>query len=150
MVDEAIQNNDIDFVPKMEVLAKKGAVSEQTVEAVKTLIDLSLKNEGTSLSEWMSNGMQARKEKIDETRGKIQDLNNSMKEEVKKPEPAQKEQSTVEEDNKTYYHGTSYDFEVPKSMRELSKSEEGKNVEPANIGGASPFVHLSEDKTIAE
>jgi len=55
-----------------------------------------------------------------------------------------------QDDNKTYYHGTSYDFEVPKSMRELSKSEEGKNVEPANIGGASPFVHLSEDKSIAE
>lgn len=80
MVDEAIKKNDIDFVPKMEVLAKKGAVSEQTVEAVKTLLDLSLQNEGTSLSEWMSNGMQARKEKIDETRGKIQDLNNSMQE----------------------------------------------------------------------
>lgn len=84
MVDEAIQNNDIDFVPKMEVLAKKGAVSEQTVEAVKTLLDLSLQNEGTSLSEWMSNGMQARKEKIDETRGKIQELNIKVKEEEKK------------------------------------------------------------------
>lgn len=80
MVQEAIEKNDIDFVPKMEVLAQKGAVSEQTVEAVKTLLDLSLQNEGTSLSEWMSNGMQARKEKIDETRGKIQELNNSMKE----------------------------------------------------------------------
>lgn len=80
MVHEAIQKNDIDFVPKMEVLAQKGAVSDKTVEAVKTLLDLSLQNEGTSLSEWMSNGMQARKEKIDETRGKIQDLNNSMKE----------------------------------------------------------------------
>lgn len=93
MVDEAIQKNDIDFIPKMEVLAKKGAVSEQTVEAVKTLLDLSLQNEGTSLSEWMSNGMQARKEKIDETRGKIQDLNNSMKEEEKTQEKTKVEQA---------------------------------------------------------
>ncbi len=69
---------------------------------------------------------------------------------INKEEKTKEEQATVEEDNKTYYHGTSYDFEVPKSMRELSKSEEGKNVEPANIGGASPFVHLSEDKSIAE
>ena len=30
----------------------------------------------------MTNGLQARKEKIDETRGKIQDLNNKMKDTV--------------------------------------------------------------------
>lgn len=80
MVQEAIEKNDIDFVPKMEVLAQKGAVSEQTVEAVKTLLDLSLKNEGTTLEEWTQKGMEERKTKIDETRGKLQELNNSMQE----------------------------------------------------------------------
>lgn len=42
----------------------------------------------------MTNGLQARKEKIDETRGKIQDLNNAMKEEVKPQEKTFEENLT--------------------------------------------------------
>lgn len=45
MVDEAIDKNDIDFIPKMEVLEKKEAISRETVDAVKTLLDLNLKNQ---------------------------------------------------------------------------------------------------------
>lgn len=45
MVDEAIEKNDIDFIPKMEVLEKKEAISRETVDAVKTLLDLNLKNQ---------------------------------------------------------------------------------------------------------
>lgn len=45
MVDEAIEKNDIDFVPKMEVLAEKDVISRDTVDAVKTLLDINLKNQ---------------------------------------------------------------------------------------------------------
>lgn len=55
MVDEAIQKNDIDFIPKMEVLLQKDAISRDTVDAVKTLLDLNLKNQGSSYEEWMTN-----------------------------------------------------------------------------------------------
>jgi len=46
-----------------------------------------------------------------------------------------------------FYHGTSGEFDSIKTMRQLRK--EGSLVEPSNIGGNSPFVHLSEDKNIA-
>jgi len=81
MVDQAVEKNDIDFLPKMDVLVKKEAISQETADAVKTLLDLKLQEQGTTVDEWMQNGAKERKAKINETRAKIQDLNTKMKEE---------------------------------------------------------------------
>lgn len=64
----------------MEVLAQKEAISRDTVDAVKTLLDINLKNEGSSYEEWMTNGLQERKAKIEETQGKMQTINTSIQE----------------------------------------------------------------------
>ena len=45
MIEKAVEKNDIDFIPKMEALAQKDAISEATVEAVKTLMDLKLNDQ---------------------------------------------------------------------------------------------------------
>lgn len=95
MVDEAVQKNDIDFLPKMDVLVKKEAISQETEDAVKTLLDLKLQEQGTTVDEWMKNGTKERKDKINETRAKIQDLNKKMKEE-KAQTPAEEKTQVIE------------------------------------------------------
>lgn len=131
MVDQAVEKNDIDFLPKMDVLVKKEAISQETADAVKTLLDLKLQEQGTTVDEWMQNGAKERKAKINETRAKIQDLNTKMKEE--------KAQTPAEE--KTYYHGTLNDFE------EFSLQKAGENTgwENAKFG-----IFFTEDRKLAE
>lgn len=54
----------------------------------------------------------------------------------------------IEADSTPYYHGSGDIFETIKSTNQMR--EEGIDVRPSNIGGNSPFVHLTEDKILAE
>lgn len=51
---------------------------------------------------------------------------------AKKTKTTKVEKVETQDAPKIYYHGTSYDFDTPKSMRQIQS--EGLNVEPANIG----------------
>jgi len=46
------------------------------------------------------------------------------------------------------FHGTGGKFDTPQSIQQLRKG--GTEIESSNIGGNSPFVHLTEDKGLAD
>lgn len=48
----------------------------------------------------------------------------------------------------TLYHGTGELFSSPRSMAQLRRAK--SNVEPSNIGGSSEFIHVTEDRQLAE
>lgn len=54
MVDRAVAKDDIDFIPKMEVLVQKEAIAQETVDAVKQLLELKVSEEkGVTYDEWV-------------------------------------------------------------------------------------------------
>jgi len=84
MVDRAVVKDDIDFIPKMEVLVQKEAIAQETVDAVKKLLELKVSEEkGITYDEWVQQGQNERRAKLEEVRAKLQDFNTKRKEEEK-------------------------------------------------------------------
>lgn len=82
MVDRAVAKDDIDFIPKMEVLVQKEAIAQETVDAVKQLLELKVSEEkGVTYDEWVQQGQNERRAKLEEVRAKLQEFNNKRKEE---------------------------------------------------------------------
>ena len=82
MVDRAVAKDDIDFIPKMEVLVQKEAIAKETVDAVKQLLELKVSEEkGVTYDEWVQQGQNERRAKLEEVRAKLQEFNNKRKEE---------------------------------------------------------------------
>lgn len=82
MVDRAVAKDDIDFIPKMEVLVQKEAIAQETVDAVKQLLELKVSEEkGVTYDEWVQQGQNERRAKLEEVRTKLQEFNNKRKEE---------------------------------------------------------------------
>lgn len=80
MVDSAVAKGDIDFIPKMEVLVQKDAIAQETVDAVKQLLELKVSEEkGITYDQWVEQGQNARAEKIGEIRGKLEEFNKNIK-----------------------------------------------------------------------
>lgn len=80
MVDSAVAKDDIDFIPKMEVLVQKDAIAQETVDAVKQLLELKVSEEkGITYDQWVQQGQRAREEKIGEIRGKLEEFNKNIK-----------------------------------------------------------------------
>jgi hypothetical protein len=76
MVDSAVAKDDIDFIPKMEVLVQKDAIAQETVDAVKQLLELKVSEEkGITYDEWVQQGQEERLAKLEEVRAKLQDFN---------------------------------------------------------------------------
>lgn len=82
MVDSAVAKDDIDFIPKMEVLVQKDAIAQETVDAVKQLLELKVSEEkGITYDQWVQQGQEERRAKLEEVRAKLQDFNTKRKEE---------------------------------------------------------------------
>jgi hypothetical protein len=80
MVDSAVAKDDIDFIPKMEVLVQKEAIAQETVDAVKQLLELKVSEEkGITYDQWVQQGQEERRAKLEEVRAKLQDFNKNMK-----------------------------------------------------------------------
>jgi hypothetical protein len=80
MVDSAVAKDDIDFIPKMEVLVQKDAIAQETVDAVKQLLELKVSEEkGITYDQWVQQGQEERRAKLEEVRAKLQDFNKNMK-----------------------------------------------------------------------
>lgn len=85
MVEEAVDKKDPDFLGKVDVLVKKDAISEKTAEAIKSLLEIKVKEKtGKTYQEFQEGALAERRGKIEEVRGKMLQLNEKIQKEPQK------------------------------------------------------------------
>lgn len=116
MVQKAVEKNDIDFIPKMEILKDKGAISEQTVGAAKTLLSLKLNEKtGQTYDQWVQAGNDTRKQKIEETAASLKDLGAKIEEERKNASPEKMDFKNAKELSSYFQEKTGDTIELAKT-----------------------------------
>jgi ribonuclease BN (tRNA processing enzyme) len=100
----------------MEALRDKGAISQETVVAVKSLLSLKLNEKtGQTYDQWMQAGTETRRQKIEQTTASLKELGTKIEEERKNASPEKMDFKTAKDLSSYFQEKTGDSIELAKT-----------------------------------